>query len=445
LRTALRNIAPSSKYYGLSDAKHFVRISIFYYKLFTATARRLIALGMSTTARDPILVVGGGLGAAAVALALARKGFRVRLIEQAEEFGVIGYGIQLGPNAFHMFDRLGISGAVLDSLLMLDSVDGGIIARIPTGESFMARFKHPYIVIHRVDLHHVLLNACKANNDIQLMPLTSVIGYEDLGDRVRLRTQGGECIEGAAIVGADGLRSIIRQQMAKKGEPRMIGFVAHRTIVPMSEVSANVRRNDVVLWSGPGFHVVHYPLRAGTLFNIVAVFKTSSYLERGDIKGYRAEIERTYCNSHPTMKALLSMMDVTRRWMISDRDPIRHWSTGRVTLLGDAAHPTLQTLAQGACMAIEDAVCLAQVLDQADGDFVSAFRTYEAARSLRTARLQFESRYHWDNFYHVAGIEREVAREIWSKRSEKEMFECLAWLYDGFAPPQSAPLENNLR
>src|SRR5580693_2276773 len=164
---------------------------------------------MAKTARDPILVVGGGLGGAAVALALARKGFRVCLIEQAPEFGVIGYGIQLGPNAFHMFDRLGVSEAVLthaiipNSLLMLDSVDGGIIARIPTGESFMARFKHPYIVIHRVDLHHVLLNACKANNDIQLMPLTSVIGYEDLGDRVRLRTQGGECIEGAAIVGAD--------------------------------------------------------------------------------------------------------------------------------------------------------------------------------------------------------------------------------------------------
>ena len=334
---------------------------------------------MATTARDPILVVGGGLGGAAVALALALNGFRVRLIEQAPEFGVIGYGIQLGPNAFHMFDRLGLSESVLkqsiipNSLLMLDSVDGAIIARIPTRASFVERFKHPYIVIHRVDLHHILLDACKANSDIELMPETNVIGYEDLGDRVRLRTQGDD-IEGAAIVGADGLRSTIRQQMVREGEPRMIGFVAHRTIVPMSEVSADVRRNDVVLWSGPGFHIVHYPLRAGTLFNIVAVFKTSSYLERGDLKSYRAEIERTYCDSHPSMKALLSMMDVTRRWVISDRDPIRHWSKGRVTLLGDAAHPTLQTLAQGACMAIEDAVCLAQLVDQANGDFVSAFR-----------------------------------------------------------------------
>ncbi len=312
------------------------------------------------TSPNPILVVGGGLGGAAVALALSRKGFHVRLIEQAVEFGVIGYGIQLGPNAFHMFDRLGVGEAVLaraivpNSLLMLDSVDAHVIARIPTGASFIARFKHPYIVIHRVDLHNILLDACGAQPHIELVPLTDVVGYEDSGDRVQLRTRNDQLIEGCAIVAADGLRSTIRQQMLKEGEPRVIGFVAHRTIVAMSEVGADIHRNDVVLWSGPGFHIVHYPLRSGTLFNIVAVFKTSSYLDRGDIAGYRAEIERTYCNSHPSMKALLSMMDVTRRWVISDRDPIRHWSRGRVTLLGDAAHPTLQTLAQGACMAIED-------------------------------------------------------------------------------------------
>jgi 3-hydroxybenzoate 6-monooxygenase len=217
----------------------------------------------------------------------------------------------------------------------------------------------------------------------------------------------------------------------------MIGFVAHRTIVPMSEAPADVRRNEVVLWSGPGFHIVHYPLRAGTLFNIVAVFKTSTYLERGDIASYRADLDRTYRDSHPSMTALLSMMDLSRRWVISDRDPIRHWSKGRATLLGDAAHPTLQTLAQGACMAIEDAVCLAELMEQVGGDFAGAFRRYESARYLRTARVQFESRYHWDNFYHVGGIEREVPREIWSRRSEQEMFDCLAWLYDGFALPHS--------
>ena len=390
---------------------------------------------------DPILVVGGGLGGASVALALARKGFAVRLLEQAPEFGVIGYGIQLGPNAFAMFDKLGVSDAVLrksivpKAVLMIDSVDAGVIARIPTGASFTARFKRPYIVIHRVDLHRILLDACEAVANVELMPLTGAEHYEDLGDRIRLRTQDNRTIEGAALVGADGLHSTIRQQMLAEGEPRMVGFVAHRTIVPMQDVKADVYRDEVVLWSGPGCHIVHYPLRANTLFNIVAVFKTSTYLERGDLASYRADLDRTYRHSHPSMKALVAMMDLSRRWVISDRDPIRHWSRGRVTLVGDAAHPTLQTLAQGACMAIEDAVCLAELIEQANGDFAGAFRRYENARYLRTARVQFESRYHWDNFYHVGGVEREVAREIWSRRGEDEMFDCLAWLYDGFALP----------
>jgi len=395
-----------------------------------------------TRNNDPILVVGGGLGGASVALALGRKGFRVRLLEQAPEFGVIGYGIQLGPNVFPMFDRLGVTDAVLaqaivpDALRMLDSVDAGLIMKIPTGPSFQQRFKRPYILIHRVDLHRILLDACEKEANVELMPLTGVEYFEDQGDRVRLRTTDNRTIDGAALIGADGLRSTIRQQMFDEGEPRMIGYVAHRTIVPMADVKVDVHRNEMVMWSGPGFHIITYPLRRHTLFNIVAVFRTSTYAERGDTEGYRAELNHTYRNSHPTMKALLAMMDLERRWVISDRDPIRHWSKGRVTLLGDAAHPTLQSLAQGACMAIEDAVTLAECIEQADGDFASAFRTYESARYLRTARVQYESRYLWDNFYHVEGIEREVMRQMASARTERDVFDCVAWLYDGFPLPQ---------
>jgi 3-hydroxybenzoate 6-monooxygenase len=390
---------------------------------------------------DPILVAGGGLGGIAAALALARKGFGVRVLEQAPEFGVIGYGIQLGPNVFSMFDRLGIADAVLaqsiipKALLMIDSVDAGVIARIPTGASFRERFKRPYIVVHRVDLHRVLLDACNALGNIELLPRTGVAAFEDLGDRILVTTEDGRAIEGAALIGSDGLHSTVRTRMLNEGGPRMIGYVAHRTIVPMMDVSAQVHREEVVLWSGPGFHIVHYPLRDGTLFNIVAVFKTSTYAEKGDGARYRAELDRTYSNSHPSMKALLAMMDLERRWPISDRDPIRHWSKGRVTLLGDAAHPTLQSLAQGACMALEDAVCLAETIDHGDGDFAGAFRRYESARYLRTARVQFESRYLWENFYHLGGIEREVVRQSWAGRSEQDVFQCLAWLYDGFVPP----------
>ena len=393
---------------------------------------------------DPIVVVGGGLGGAA-ALALGRKGWPVRVLEQAPEFGVIGFGIQLGPNVFSMFDRLGVGDAVLaqailpKAILMVDWADAGVIARIPTGASFVQRFKHPYVVIHRVDLHGVLLDACRALPNVELIASCNVASFEERGDRVHLLTDDNRSIEGVALIGADGLRSTIRQQMLDEGEPRTIGYVAHRTIVPMADVTFEVDRDDVVLWSGPGFHIVHYPLRSGTLFNIVTVFKTSSDAPPSDTASPHPDLDRVYRDSHPTMKSLWGMMDLSRRgWVSSDRDPIRRWSKGRVTLLGDAAHPTLQTLAQGACMAIEDAVCLAELIDRCQGDFAAAFRQYERARYLRTARVQFESRYHWDNFYHVGGIEREVARQIWSVRDENEMFQCLAWLYDGFPLTEKA-------
>jgi 3-hydroxybenzoate 6-monooxygenase len=393
-----------------------------------------------TAKSDPVLIVGGGLGGLAAALALGRAGWHVRVLEQAPEFGAIGYGIQLGPNVFHMFERLGVAASVREqsdfppALLMLDSSDGEPIIRISTGASFRQRFTYPYIVVHRIDLHNVLLAACKALPTIELLPLTGAAAYEDLGDRVRLRTQDGRVIEGAALIGADGLRSVIRTQMLAESEPRMVGYVAHRTIVPMAKVPASVEREASVLWSGPGFHLVHYPLRHATLFNIVAVFRTATYA-KGDFTTYRSEVQDTYRDAHPTMQALLGMMDLGRRWAISDRDPIRHWSRGRVTLLGDAAHPTLQSLAQGACMAIEDALTLADCIELAGGDCESAFWRYETARYVRTARVQLESRFMWDHFYHVGGIARDVMRQDYSARSEQELFSCLAWLYDGFALP----------
>lgn len=388
----------------------------------------------------PILIVGGGIGGLAAALALGRKGWRVKVLEETSEFGAIGYGIQLGPNVFHMFERLGVGQAVLkksiipNALTMLDSVDGGVIVRVPTGKSFEQRFKYPYIVLHRVDLHQVLLEACKAIQTIELVPTTAATGFEDVGDKVRLLTSNG-AIEGAAIIAADGLRSVIRQQLLNEGEPRMVGYVAHRTIIPMNQLTADVRRDESVLWSGHGFHIVHYPLRDSTLFNIVAVFQTSTYAERGNLAGYRAEIDRAYRDSHPSMKSLLALMDLGRRWAISDRDPIRQWSAGRVALLGDAAHPTLQSLAQGACMAIEDAVCLAELIDQTDGDFSTAFRQYSAARYVRTARVQYESRFMWDHLYHVGDIARDVMRASFAGKSDEDLYNCLSWLYGGFTLP----------
>jgi len=388
----------------------------------------------------PILIAGGGLGGLAVALALGRKGKPVRVLEQTPELGAIGYGIQLGPNVFPMFERLGVTQAVLAqsilprACIMFDALTGRELTRIPDEATLRARFGHPYIVIHRVDLHRVLLDACRATDGIALEPLTSVAGYEQQGDGVVVSTEDGRDIEGAALIGADGLRSVVRARIVGDGEPKPIGYVAHRTILPMDRVPAGVERDISALWIGPGFHLVHYPLRHSSVFNIVAVFRTGSFGEKGDAAFHATEVERTYESAHPTIKSLLAIMDLTRRWVIADRDPVRHWSEGRVTVLGDAAHPALQTFAQGACMAIEDAVCLAELIDQCDDDFATALKRYQAARGVRTARVQLEGRQLWDG-YHAEGIARDVWLATFSSRDARATCECLAWLYDGIALP----------
>src|SRR5262249_26332130 len=164
---------------------------------------------------------------------------------------------------------------------------------------------HPYVVIHRVDLHRILLDACNSIPNIETESATTVTGFEDQGDRVLVKANDGRTFTGAAVIGADGMRSVVRTQLFHEGDPRMVGYVAHRTIVPMEELCADVPAHDVVLWAGPGFHIVHYPLRHGSLFNIVAVFRTPTHAERGEVGRYRSELERTYAAAHPSMKALL--------------------------------------------------------------------------------------------------------------------------------------------
>jgi salicylate hydroxylase len=392
------------------------------------------------SAERPIIIVGGGLGGLTAALALARHGQPARVLEGAPSFGAIGFGIQFGPNVFHVFDRIGVSDAVLEeadspsAVLMIDALTGKEVTRVSTGPSLRARFKYPYIIIHRIDLHNVLLEACRRDPLITLEADAMMAGFVDHNESIAVKTEDGRNFEGAVLVGADGIRSRTRAQLFADGDPIPNGFMGFRTIVPMSDVTADVQRDIVALWGGPGFHIVHYPLRHGALFNIVAVFRRSASSERGDVAVYRAELEHAYRNAHPSVKALLSMLDLGRRQAVGDRDPIRHWHKGRVVLLGDAAHPTLQSLAQGACMAIEDALCLADCIAAADGNFEAAFRRYENARAVRTARVTFESRYIWD-VYHSDGLRRDVNWQMLGEHSEADTFRCLAWLYDGFALP----------
>jgi 2-polyprenyl-6-methoxyphenol hydroxylase-like FAD-dependent oxidoreductase len=394
---------------------------------------------------EPILIVGGGLGGLTTALALAKRGRPSRVLESAQEFGAIGYGVQFGPNVFHVFDRLGLMEQILavsDSpvaVSMFDALTGRELVRIPTGASFRSRFKYPYIIIHRIDLHNVLLDACQHNNAIELVSNATVTSYEDRGDSVAVTTSDSRIFAGAALVAADGVRSLFRAKLIGDGDPRPIGYVALRTIVPMSELKADVPRDTVVLWGGPGLHVVHYPLRHGREFNIVNVYRTPAHAERLDAAAARAELDHAYRKTHPAMRELVGMMDLRWRRSIGDRDPVRHWHKGRIVLLGDAAHAPLQSLAQGAGMAIEDGLCLGELIHGSGDDFPGAFRRFEAARLLRTARVQLESRMMWDHSYHLdEGIERDVHNATVANWDEAHLFNCLSWLYDGAKIPSLA-------
>jgi 3-hydroxybenzoate 6-monooxygenase len=393
-----------------------------------------------TAQQRPILIAGGGVGGLATALALGRKGYRVRVFEQAREFGAIGYGIQLGPNAFHVFERLGVGDAIRRdadfpaAAVWYDAYKGYEVTRVDTGPDIQKRFKYPYIIIHRVDLHNVLLNACRAVDTIEFAPASAVTGFDDRGDHVVVRTADGHSAEGTMVIGADGLRSRVRAQLFGDRDPDLMGWVAHRTTVPMDQVPEGVPRDVVGLWGGDGFHIVHYPLRHGALFNIVTVFRSPTYNRKVDVATYRAEVMTTYADVHPLMKKLIAITDFEWRGAIADRPPVRHWHKGRAVLLGDAAHPTLQSLAQGACMALEDGVCIADLLELHGDDPEAAFTQFEAERVTRTARVIFESRFLW-KMLHPTPAEREPVHARFHALSRDDVWNKLAWLYDGYRPP----------
>lgn len=396
------------------------------------------------TNSKPILIAGGGIGGLATALALGRKGIRVHVIEQAKEIGGIGYGIQLGPNVFPMFDRLGLSEVVKReadfpaAAVWYDAFTGAEVTRVEAGEGIVRRFGSPYIIIHRGDLHDILMDACRGVREIEFSTGAAVTGFEDRGDSVGVDMANGRRLEGAALIGADGIRSRVRAQLFGESDPHYIGWVAHRTTIPTGQVPEGIDRDIVALWGGEGFHIVHYPLRHGKLFNIVTVFRTPTYAKKVDTATFRAELLKTYERAHPLMKKLIDLTDLDWRGAVADRHPIRHWCRGRVTLLGDAAHPTLQALAQGACMAIEDGVCIADLIEQSQGDFAAAFRQFQDERVVRTAKVILESRYMWQ-MLHPEGAERGPVHRRFRAMSRGDVWDALAWLYDGFTLPVFRP------
>lgn len=386
---------------------------------------------------QPILIAGGGIGGVAAALGLAAKGYPSIVLERARAFGEIGAGIQLGPNAFHAFDYLGVGEAArsmavyVDALRLMDGLSGEEICAIPTGEAFRARFGNPYGVVHRGDLHRVFVEACRAHRLIELRTSSRVTGYVQSPGRVEALLEGGERVAGSALIGADGLWSAVRAQMLDDGMPRVSGHTTYRSVIPVEQMPEDLRWNAATLWAGPKCHIVHYPLSGWKLFNLVVTYHNDAPAPVAGQPVDREEVRRGFEHVHPRARQIIEHGQDWKLWVLCDREPVLDWVEGRVALLGDAAHPMLQYMAQGACMAMEDAVALAASVAETDGDLYAALPLYNARRVARTTRVQLQSRAMGEHIYHPAGAHAHLRNTIMGSMSETDWYDAVQWIYGG--------------
>lgn len=382
-----------------------------------------------------ILINGGGIGGLTTALAMAKKGIASQVLEQASEFQEVGAGLQVGPNAFRVFDLLGVTEAINalatfpESFTLMDALEAKQIVQLPLGEGFRARFGFPYGLMHRADLHQVLLNACRQQTLIKLHTNSKCVAFVDKGNGVDVTLADGKVVSGSALVGADGLWSVVRQAIVGDGPPRLAGHICYRAIVPITQLPEDMRSSAMNLWVGPKMHMVLWPMRQGAYSNVTVVFHSDRFEEGWDTYGDPEELRERMAYLDPKVRDFVMAIQDWRMYVLRDRDPIRDWSKGRVTLLGDAAHPMLQYLAQGACMAMEDAVCLADQMANHAGDPAAAFKAYQQQRYLRTARVQLTARL-YGHVYHAAGASADLRNDFLRTKTPAQIFESMAWIYE---------------
>lgn len=379
------------------------------------------------------IVAGGGIGGLSVAKSLSEGGQEVVVLEQAETFSEVGAGIQLGPNGMRAIEALGIAKQVHErawrpsALVMRDGYTGDEIVRLPIDDSFEARYKAPYCVVHRADVLGALLSACEAHPNVELRTKSRVRDFESTDNGVTVRLESGEEITGDALIGADGLRSAVREKIIGDGVPHKPRHVVYRGVVPKEVVPKQLWAPEVHMWCGDGADFVHYPVRSGEAFNLVVTFRSPVELEPDDITGSFDDMIAPYAGFADEIQELLKFQPHDRRWLVTDRDPIANWSQGRVTLLGDAAHPMLQYMAQGAAQALEDSIQLGEEL--ASGSSIEgAFSSYAEKRYLRTARVQLSAR----QFIEVCQADPifgAVRNAYFANRPVEKVMESLDWLY----------------
>jgi 2-polyprenyl-6-methoxyphenol hydroxylase-like FAD-dependent oxidoreductase len=401
----------------------------------------------------PILVAGGGIGGLAVALGLAKVGAKVVVLEKAAQFGEIGAGFELAPNAMHALDYLGMgeaardAGVYVDRLVFMDAMSGEEIYSVPVrSEQFIGRFGNPWVTTHRNDLHNVMLKAAQKINLIQLVTNSEVMGFDQDSDSVSARLSTGERVVGRALVAADGVRSNLRSQMIGD-EIRLHGHTAYRASIPGHKLPSDMEwlSSTTTLWGGPKCHIITYPLSGTKLINLVLVSSDEKYAYPKITPGQSMPAEEVYSRfdfTHKRVKCVYTLADDFKVWEVGDRDPISKWVDGRVLLLGDAAHAMLQYMAQGACQALEDAMCLSKEFDAASGNIEKTLSNYQSKRVLRAARVQIMSRAAGEHIWHPSGTHAAVRSDILRNMPIKEFYDRMDWLWGG-DKTVSAPVERH--
>ncbi|MEU2676721.1 FAD-dependent monooxygenase [Streptomyces sp. NPDC007107] len=400
-----------------------------------------------------VIIVGGGIGGLGAAFSLTRQGLIVRLLESAPAFGEVGAGIQLAPNCTRILDDYGLLdeakslGVVPDAMVMRDAVDGGELTRLDLRD-LEKRYGYPYMVIHRSDLHGLLLRACERAG-VELINDARVVAYENTGRGAAVTLASGEVHEAGLVLAADGLHSAARKLLVDD-QPVSSAYVAYRGTVPAEQPRVQgLDLSEVVVHVGPRCHFVHYGLRGGELLNQVAVFESPKAVAGEEDWGTPDELDHAFAGTCDFVQEGLPFMWREKWWRMFDRDPIMNWVHGRIALLGDSAHPPLQYIAQGAIMAIEDGWVLGEHVARnhaADGsvDWDAALFAYEAVRPEHCRRVLTTSRA-WGELWHLDGVAREQRNALLRARDTYD-YAFVDWLYGPTAltvdeePPMFTPV-----
>lgn len=382
-----------------------------------------------------VIIAGAGIGGLTAALTIARTGHRVVVLEQATRLEEAGAGIQLSPNATRILTELGLAHrlrpfVVAPEAIQIRTASGRHIQRIPLGETAQRRYGAPYWVIHRADLQAALAAATAEKPDISLRLGTRAEDFALHQHGLTVQTSGTQTLDeqGIALIGADGVWSSLRARMGDRSRPEFAQRTAWRATVPTAELPAEFGAPVTGLWLGRDAHLVHYPIKAGRLVNIVAIIKDTWSESGWSAPGKFAELAPRFADFAPQAHTLLALPERWLKWALFDRAPSLPRREGPVTLIGDAAHPMLPFLAQGGAMAIEDAAVLAQCLAR-DEDPARALRRYEDLRESRVARVQNEARANsWR--YHLAGPLGFARNTALGLMGGEKLLARYDWLYD---------------